>query len=49
MADPLVVEAGELDTETLLEAMESGQRIVVQLAGLDDKWVGHRPAIPSRR
>jgi hemin uptake protein HemP len=30
MADPLVVEAGELDTETLLEAMESGQRIVVQ-------------------
>jgi len=30
MTEPLVVEAGELDTEALLEAMEDGQRVVVR-------------------
>ena len=30
MSDPLVVKAGELDTEELLEQLDSGRRIVVQ-------------------
>ncbi len=28
--EPLVVDAGEADTETILDALESGRRVVVQ-------------------
>jgi hemin uptake protein HemP len=30
MSDPLVVEAGELDTEELLETLRAGQRVIVR-------------------
>ena len=37
MSEPLTVSAGELDIEELLEALESGERIVVRTEFLGSK------------
>jgi hypothetical protein len=37
MSDPLVVDAGEYDTEELLRRLEEGQRVVVRTEFLDSE------------